>query len=128
MVVSGLAGEDERRALDYISTRLEMMVKELNYALLIVSHVNDVGQTRGSRYISKVADIRIDLHRNLLADDSLTRNTTNIYVPKNRYCGRTGLSGSVRFDPLTNTYRELINGEEATRDTDTGYNQGLVLQ
>ena len=48
------------RALDYLSTRLEMMVKELNYALIIVSHVNDFGQTRGSRYISKISDIRID--------------------------------------------------------------------
>jgi len=107
MVCSGLSGEDERRALDYISTRLEMMVKELNYALLIVSHVNDVGQTRGSRYISKVADVRIDLSRNLLASDPIEKNTTHIVIPKNRYCGRTGLSGDVYFNPMTNTYEAL---------------------
>lgn len=110
MVCSGLAGEDERRALDYIATRLEMMVKELNYALLIVSHVNDIGQTRGSRYISKVADIRIDLFRDLLADDPRQRNTTTVTVSKNRYCGRTGVSCSVCFDPLTNTYMENSDG------------------
>ena len=69
MVVSGLAGDDERRALDYIATRLEMMVKELGLALIMVSHVNDLGQTRGSRLISKVSDIRIDLDRNLQATD-----------------------------------------------------------
>ncbi len=68
MVVSGLAGEDERKALDYIATRLEMMVKELDFALVVVSHVNDFGQTRGSRYISRIADIRIDMTRDLKED------------------------------------------------------------
>ena len=34
MAVSGLGDEDERKALDYISTRLAMMVKELDFALL----------------------------------------------------------------------------------------------
>lgn len=135
MVCSGLSGEDERRALDYISTRLEMMVKELNYALLIVSHVNDVGQTRGSRYIGKVADIRIDLSRDLLADNPIERNTTTIVVPKNRYCGRTGVSGSVLFDPLTTRYTEITDvgrydgeGEEPfIPNRDNGQREELVI-
>jgi len=63
MAVSGLGGVDERTALDYLSTRLEMMVKELDFSLIVVSHVNDNGLTRGSRNISKIADIRIDLGR-----------------------------------------------------------------
>jgi twinkle protein len=49
MVVSGLAGDDERRALDYISTRLAMMTEELDFTLFLISHVNDEGQTRGSQ-------------------------------------------------------------------------------
>jgi len=40
-----------------------MMVKELDFALIVVSHVNDDGLTRGSRNISKIADIRLDLYR-----------------------------------------------------------------
>jgi len=105
MAVSGLAGEDERRALDYLSTRLEMMVKELDFALIIVSHVNDLGQTRGSRYISKIADIRIDLSRDVMADDPIQRNTTDMVVAKNRFSGRTGSAGSVLFDLNTFTYQ-----------------------
>lgn len=107
MVVSGLAGEDERRALDYLSSRLEMMVKELNFALIVVSHVNDYGQTRGSRYIGKIADIRIDATRDLLATDERTRNTTTLTVPKNRFCGKTGYAGSYIFDPYTRQYTEV---------------------
>lgn len=109
MVVSGLAGEDERRALDYLATRLEMMVKELNFALIMVSHVNDNGQTRGSRYISKVADIRVDITRDLLSDDPVTRNTSHLTVSKNRFCGRTGSAGTLIFDPFLYKYTEASN-------------------
>lgn len=111
MVVSGLGGDDERRALDYLSTRLEMMVKELDFGLILVSHVNDYGETRGSRYIGKIADIRIDLTRDLKSEDFITRCTTNIMVSKNRFCGRTGPAGSLLFNPLTYTLSEVSNGQ-----------------
>jgi twinkle protein len=101
MVVSGLAGEDERRALDYIATRLEMMVKELNFALIFVSHVNDNGQTRGSRYIGKIADIRVILSRDLMSPDERIRNILGVAVGKNRFCGKTGYAGEYLFDPYT---------------------------
>jgi twinkle protein len=110
MVVSGLGGENERRALDYLSTRLEMMVKELDFALILVSHVNDDGLTRGSRNISKICDIRINLFRDILSSDPIVRRTTNVVVGKNRFCGRTGPAGQLLFDPSTYTLRE-----------DTGY-------
>jgi twinkle protein len=110
MVVSGLGGENERRALDYLSTRLEMMVKELDFALILVSHVNDDGLTRGSRNISKICDIRINLFRDILSSDPIVRRTTNVIVGKNRFCGRTGPAGQLLFDPATYTLKE-----------DTGY-------
>jgi len=110
MVVSGLGGDNERRALDYLSTRLEMMVKELDFALIVVSHVNDDGLTRGSRNISKIADIRIDLKRDVTNLDPIIRRTTNLTISKNRFCGRTGPAGQLLFDPATYTLHE-----------DTGY-------
>ena len=97
MGVSGLSIEDERRALDYLSTQLETMVKELDFSLIIVSHVNDEGKTRGSRYISKVADIRIDLTRDVVGGSQ----TTHMVIAKNRFCGRTGNAGSYEFNPIT---------------------------
>lgn len=102
MAVSGLLGDDERRALDYLSTRLEMMVKELDFGLLLVSHVNDTGLTRGSRMISKICDIRIDLFRDLEGGST----TTNVIVSKNRFSGKTGPAGNLVFNPITYTLRE----------------------
>lgn len=116
MCVSGLAGENERRALDYLSTRLEMMVKELDFSLLLVSHVNDDGLTRGSRNISKVADIRIDLHRDIKNVDPVIRNTTHLMVAKNRFCGRTGPAGSLLFDPYTYSYTEVLDRVSPSND------------
>lgn len=113
MAVSGLGGEDERRALDYLSTRLEMMVKELNFALIFVSHVNDLGQTRGSRNISKITDIRIDAVRDVINPDPVIRNTTKLTVSKNRFSGRTGPAGDLLFDPQTYLLKEFIDATPA---------------
>ena len=108
MCVSGSGVEDERRTLDYLATHLETMVKDLQFALILVSHVNDNGQTRGSRYISKIADIRIDLSRDYLNVDPLIRNTTIFTVSKNRFCGKTGYAGKAVFDPVSYTLSEFI--------------------
>jgi len=107
MVVAGLLGDDERRALDYISTRLEMMVKELDFALIMASHVNDEGLTRGSRMISKIADIRIDLSRDVESGE----NITHLKVSKNRFCGRTGPAGDLVFNYNTYSLSELQQQE-----------------
>lgn len=107
MVISGLAGEsDERRAFDYLSTQLEMMAKELDFALIMVSHVNDFGQTRGSRYLTKVSDITISAARNTEALDDKEKRTIHLSIPYNRFCSSTGAAGNLLFDPATYTLTE----------------------
>lgn len=111
MAVTGLQGEDERRALDYISTRLAMMVEELDFSLFMISHVNDDGKTRGSRNVSKVADLRVDLFRELTSENEIERNTTLLSVSKNRFTGRTGPGGRLYFNPETYVLEERFEGE-----------------
>jgi twinkle protein len=113
MVVTGLEGEDERKALDYISTQLKMMAKELGFTLFFISHVNDEGQTRGSRNISKVADLRVHLHRDLTSGNARTRNTTELTVYKNRFGAHTGPAGKLHFDGSTFMISELTEAQEA---------------
>jgi hypothetical protein len=84
-----------------------MMVKELDFACILVSHVNDFGQTRGSRYISKIADIRIDAVRDTVNPDTVSRNTTYLTVSKNRFSGKTGPAGRLIFHPETFTLEEV---------------------
>jgi twinkle protein len=108
MVVTGLQAEDERKALDYISTRLAMMVEELDFALFLVSHVNDDGLTRGSRNISKVCDLHIHLDRDITAPTQAERNKTYLTIRKNRFAGKTGPAGILEFDPETFMLNETI--------------------
>ena len=107
MACSGLSSEaDERRTLEYLATRLEMQVKELDYALIMVSHVNDFGQTRGSHYLTKVADITIDAARDTLSTDQDERRRIKLSVPFNRFCANSGPAGVLTFDPETYTLTE----------------------
>lgn len=106
MVVSGLSGEDERKAIDYICTRLQMMVKELGFSLIFVSHLNDFGQTRGSRWPVKICDVHIRMERDKLNPDPVIRNTAKLTLIDNRYCGQTGPVCELEFDPSTYLFKE----------------------
>lgn len=109
MLVTGFEGDDERKKLDYISTRLAMLTRELDFTLFCVSHVNDNGQTRGSRNISKVADLIVHLERDIEAETFEKRNTTTPIVKGNRFAGRSGPAGYLRFDPFTYKVCEAAN-------------------
>lgn len=101
MLVTGYEDEDERKKLDYLSTRLAMLTRELGFTLFLVSHVNDDGKTRGSRNISKVADLVLHLDRSVEAATLDERTTTSLMVKKNRYTGKTGPAGYMKFNPKT---------------------------
>lgn len=113
IVVSGLDDDNERKKLDYLSTRLKMLAKELDFCLILVSHVNDDGKTRGSRNISKVCDLRIDLSRDNVALNDHERNTTHLLVSKNRFAGKTGSAGKLFYDSVSG---KLLNMETASDD------------
>ena len=102
MAVTGLDDDkDERRRLDYISTALAQMAHDLDFTIVCVSHVNDDGQTRGSRNIAKVAHTIISISRNLMAEDEFSRNLMHVNIEKARFTGKTGPAGVLRFDPDT---------------------------
>lgn len=106
MLVTGMEGDDERRQLDYLSTRLAMLTRELNFTLFLVSHVNDDGKTRGSRNISKVADLILYLTRDTENASFDIRNTTTILIKGNRDVAASGPAGYLFFDNRTYTLHE----------------------
>lgn len=107
MVVSGLDMDDERRALDRVSTMLATLAEDLDFALILVSHVNDDNKTRGSRNISKIAATWIHLDRDVKAEEPIERNTTYLTINKNRFGANTGPAGRLYFDLETFTLTEL---------------------
>lgn len=106
LAVAGLGGDREREALEYLSARLEIMTQELDFGLIMVSHVNDFGQTRGSRMILNNCHIRIDAQRDISADSDRSRLTTHLKITKNRPAYHTGPAGDLIFDPVSCTLSE----------------------
>lgn len=107
MLVTGVEEGDERRKLDYMSTKLKKMTKELGFCLVMISHVNDDGRTRGSRNITKIADLVIHLDRDKLSDDEIEKNSLFLTMEKSRKTGRTGKAGQLYFNPNTFKLEEV---------------------
>jgi len=112
MAVFGLGSDNERILLDALASKFAMMVKELNFSLIVVSHVNDFGQTRGSRYLGKVCDLRIDLTRDPSHPNATIRDTVEITIPYGRFCSHSGPVGAYTFDPSTQKYTEVANDND----------------
>lgn len=100
--------DDERKELDYVSTKLSEMAEELDFALVMISHVNAEGETRGSKNISKEAWTVINLYRNRVETDPILRNTTTLEIEKNRHASTTGPAGALYFDPKTFVITDTI--------------------
>lgn len=120
MVVSGLAGEDIRRAIDYFCTQVQTMVKSLDFGFIMVCHLNDFGQTRDSRYPPKICDIHFRIERDKLSLDPTVRNTIHSTLIDNRFSGQSGPSGDLIFDPTTFRLAEAAANDNWNQTTSDG--------
>lgn len=109
ITATGRMQEDERKELDYLSTQLEMMVKSLKFSLICISHENATGDTRGSKNISKVFDVWINMQRNIKHENEFERNIQYLTLNKGRGCRGTGPAGRLIYDPGTATLKELTD-------------------
>lgn len=118
IVVSGFDGDDERRLIDNTMTRLRSLVEETQCGMVLVSHlkrppgggheegaVTSLAHLRGSHAIPQLSDMVIGLERNQQSDQA-DSNQTRIRVLKNRFCGETGLAGTLHFDQNTGRLNE----------------------
>lgn len=98
-LATGEDNQDERKKLDRISQRLKLLAKELKFALILISHVNDDGKTRGSRNITKVANTVVHLFRDKTNADEVERNKLHFMIEKARLIGaKEGPAGYGYYD------------------------------
>lgn len=109
------AEEDERIALEKIMADMGALVKRLNIALFLISHLATpesgsheegarvtIRQFKGSRAIGFWCHYMFGLERNQQADDEEERTTTTFRVLKDRYTGRaTGATFPLGYDQPT---------------------------
>jgi len=89
--------------LDSLSKKMEKYVVNNPCGLVWTAHINDEGGTRDSRMIGKACSVRIKIERDLMSDNDTERNTTRLYVSKNRPFTKTGAAGGLFFDEATFT-------------------------
>ena len=126
LVVSGMDGNDERKSIDVLMTRLRTLVQETGIVLICVSHLKrpstsnkghedgesvSLSQLRGSGAIAQLSDAVITLERNAMSPDSEVRHTTKVAVAKNRYNGLTGPACSLKYDMNTGRMVEVTMEE-----------------
>jgi twinkle protein len=122
LVVSGMDGNDERKSIDVLMTRLRTLVQETGITLICVSHLKrpstsnkghedgeavSLSQLRGSGAIAQLSDAVITLERNSMSTDATIRNTTKVAVAKNRFNGLTGPACSLKYDMNTGRMVEV---------------------
>lgn len=128
IVVSGMTDGDERRTIDNLMTELRSLVEELNFHLLLISHLKrpdgtpheeggktSLGQLRGSAAIGQLSDIVVGIERNQQAE-GVEKNVSTFRVLKNRFCGRTGIAGRVLFDEETYSLKPYEEDEGEVGD------------
>jgi len=113
MLTTGREDEDERLRIDRIIRRLRDLVNELDFCLVLVAHVNDNGQTRGSRLPDKLANTIVHLERNKMAANVQERNSLKFFIEGARAQGtKTGPAGFAFFDPITFKLRDVKPEDE----------------
>lgn len=129
LVMSADAKGDERKALDALMTKLMEVVVETNIGLFVISHLSrqqgtpheeggqiSMAHLRGSHGIAQLSNMVIALERNQQHADPLMRNTTTLRVLKNRYTGETGVTGHLRYDPVSGRLNEVVVHDEMFED------------
>lgn len=107
MLVSDQRYNDERKALDAISTKLKSLTMELDICIIAIVHLNREGLIRGSAAVEQLANIIIKLDRDNLAEDEEVRNQTKVIVTKNRFSGKTGEACTLQYSNETNSLVEI---------------------
>ncbi len=118
MVVSDQRYGDERKALDEIASKLKQSTIDWDYSLHIIAHLNRDGEIRGTAGIEKLANVIINLDRDVKADDPILRNTTKLTCDKNRFSGRTGPAGFLFYSGVTGRLTEVDDPVEPEKDED----------
>ena len=112
-LLSGMSVQEQEE----LATWIKKLQKECDVTPFIISHVRKSADNSGdllveddamgSSFLVKAAATTISLERNKQSECPIVRNTTDIYVLKNREFGETGLACKVYYDAPTATMYDL---------------------
>jgi len=116
--IDGLSIDEQAVAMKWIKS----MIKSHNCSFFLINHVRKTqsGQKdqssggmitesdiMGSSSVMKSSSANILLVRNKMAEEELERNTTRLFLSKNRILSETGPAGQIYYDSAHHTLHEL---------------------
>ena len=93
--------------LTALGSQAAQLAKEYNVGIIFISQVNDDGRTKYASALEEEAIICMKLTRDVESEDETIRNTTHIFVDKNRPFSRLGDAGGLWYDEKTTIVSEL---------------------
>lgn len=107
-VLDGLSNEEQALFMKWAKG----FIKSHGITFVFINHMRKSENSgeqdiMGSSTIIKSASANILLKRDKLAEDPIVRNSTMIFVTKNRICGITGPAGGAYYDNQTHTLYNL---------------------
>lgn len=103
-VAASKAGDESKEAfLADMAIRLTKLAAELNVGIITIAHTNDDGAVKYCKMIEQRASVVVELQRDKMAEDPTDRNTTRLFITKNRPTGATGFAGEMLFNSDTFT-------------------------
>ena len=99
--------ESKESALAELSVRLSKLASDLNVGIVTIAHTNEVGEIKYCKMIGQRASVIVRLDRDKEAEDEYDRNTTRLYIEKNRPSSIEGPGGELFFDINSFTMEEI---------------------
>ncbi len=133
IVISGMEGGDERRAIDNLMTMLRSVVEETNVGMLLISHLRrasgdkghedgaqiTLSQLRGSGAIAQLSDGVVGLERDAQSEEAGDR--IGIRVLKNRFGGMLGRADTLNYDHKTGRIEHIVEEFDEVDDEDSDF-------
>lgn len=139
IAVSGIEGDNERKLIDVLMTRMRSIVEETGVGIICISHLRRVpeqqsheeggatslSQLRGSGAIAQLADTVIGLERNQQKDGK-EKNILRVRVLKNRWTGETGIAGHLYYNKDRDRLETVYNLSDYIDDEDEEEGEAFV--
>ena len=90
-----------------LSVRLSKLAADLNVGIVTIAHTNEDGDIKYCKMVGQRASVIVRLDRDKDAEDEYDRNTTKLYIEKNRPASIEGPAGELFFDINTFTMEEI---------------------
>ena len=127
IAISGLEGDNERRIIDNLMTKLAALTQETGCGIIVISHLRKtdgkgksheeggkitLDDLRGSGALKQLSFTVIALERNQQEEDPRLKNVVRVRLLKCRFTGETGLAGYLYYNKETDRL-EAVDDIEA---------------